>query len=472
MGTFLAFDFGASSGRAILASVESNFIKMEEIHRFPNDPVFLGDKYFWDFPRLFNEMKIALKKVVMAGVKIKAIGIDTWGVDYGLLDEDNNLIGLPMHYRDGKNYLGVKEIEKIIDLEKLYLRTGISNNTFNTSFQLVADGLKRNKILSNSESLLFMPDLFAYYLTGEKKNEFTIASTSGLLDMNKRTWDNELIEKLQIPNKIFNDIVEPGEIYGYLTKEIMEETGIECIPVIAVGGHDTASAVVGTPFGSSKNAFLSSGTWSLLGVEIDKPIINEKSFKYNLTNEGGVGNKIRLLKNINGTWLLQQLKKNWCEFYEKIDFPEIIADAIKYENCKFVVDTNNEIFMNTKNMIKSIKDYCINNGQGEPKELGELAMAIYNGLTNEYKETIQELEEVIGEKIQEVNVVGGGIQDEFLCKMTMEKTEKVIITGPIEAAVLGNIVVQAIAVNEIKSIKEGRDIIYKSFNCKRYIPEV
>ena len=445
---------------------------MKEIHRFPNEPVFLGDKYVWDFPRLLNETKTALKKVVASGTKITSIGIDTWGVDYGLLDKDNNLIGMPMHYRDERNYEGVKEVEKKIDLESLYLRTGISNNTFNTAFQLVGDRLKRNTILENSDSLLFMPDLFAYYLTNEKKNEFTIASTSGLLDMKNRTWDKELINALGIPENIFNDIIEPGETYGYLTDEVMDETGMDKVPVIAIGGHDTASAVAGTPFKNKGNAFLSSGTWSLLGLEIDSPIISEETFKASLTNEGGVGNKIRLLKNINGTWLLQQLRKNWCEFHEEIGFPDIIREAKKYEDCTFKVNTNDPRLMNTKNMIKSIKEYCIEHGQGEPTELGEIAMAIYNGLTSEYKATIEELEEISGREIPGINVVGGGIQDKFLCELTMKRTGKTLIAGPIEAAVLGNVMIQAIANNEIESIEEGRELIFNAFSCEVYSQEV
>lgn len=472
MSNFLAFDFGASSGRAILVKVEKDYIDMKEIHRFPNEPVFLGDKYVWDFPRLLNETKTALKKVVASGTKITSIGIDTWGVDYGLLDKDNNLIGMPMHYRDERNYEGVKEVEKKIDLESLYLRTGISNNTFNTAFQLVGDRLKRNTILENSDSLLFMPDLFAYYLTNEKKNEFTIASTSGLLDMKNRTWDKELINALGIPENIFNDIIEPGETYGYLTDEVMDETGMDKVPVIAIGGHDTASAVAGTPFKNKGNAFLSSGTWSLLGLEIDSPIISEETFKASLTNEGGVGNKIRLLKNINGTWLLQQLRKNWCEFHEEIGFPDIIREAKKYEDCTFKVNTNDQRLMNTKNMIKSIKEYCIEHGQGEPTELGEIAMAIYNGLTSEYKATIEELEEISGREIPGINVVGGGIQDKFLCELTMKRTGKTLIAGPIEAAVLGNVMIQAIANNEIESIEEGRELIFNAFSCEVYSQEV
>lgn len=472
MSNFLAFDFGASSGRAILVKIEKDYIDMKEIHRFPNEPVFLGDKYVWDFPRLLNETKTALKKVVASGTKITSIGIDTWGVDYGLLDKDNNLIGMPMHYRDERNYEGVKEVEKKIDLESLYLRTGISNNTFNTAFQLVGDKLKRNTILENSDSLLFMPDLFAYYLTNEKKNEFTIASTSGLLDMKNRTWDKELINALGIPENIFNDIIEPGETYGYLTDEVMDETGMDKVPVIAIGGHDTASAVAGTPFKNKGNAFLSSGTWSLLGLEIDSPIISEETFKASLTNEGGVGNKIRLLKNINGTWLLQQLRKNWCEFHEEIGFPDIIREAKKYEDCTFKVNTNDPRLMNTKNMIKSIKEYCIEHGQGEPTELGEIAMAIYNGLTSEYKATIEELEEISGREIPGINVVGGGIQDKFLCELTMKRTGKTLIAGPIEAAILGNVMIQAIANNEIESIEEGRELIFNAFSCEVYSQEV
>lgn len=472
MSNFLAFDFGASSGRAILVKIKKDYIDMKEIHRFPNEPVFLGDKYVWDFPRLLNETKTALKKVVASGTKITSIGIDTWGVDYGLLDKDNNLIGMPMHYRDERNYEGVKEVEKKIDLESLYLRTGISNNTFNTAFQLVGDRLKRNTILENSDSLLFMPDLFAYYLTNEKKNEFTIASTSGLLDMKNRTWDKELINALGIPENIFNDIIEPGETYGYLTDEVMDETGMDRVPVIAIGGHDTASAVAGTPFKNKGNAFLSSGTWSLLGLEIDSPIISEETFKASLTNEGGVGNKIRLLKNINGTWLLQQLRKNWCEFHEEIGFPDIIREAKKYEDCTFKVNTNDPRLMNTKNMIKSIKEYCIEHGQGEPTELGEIAMAIYNGLTSEYKATIEELEEISGREIPGINVVGGGIQDKFLCELTMKRTGKTLIAGPIEAAVLGNVMIQAIANNEIESIEEGRELIFNAFSCEVYSQEV
>lgn len=468
MSCFLAFDFGASSGRAILAEKREEKITIEEIYRFENEPVFLGDKYIWDFPRLLNEMKKALKKAALINKEIKGIGIDTWGVDYGLLDKNNNLIGMPMHYRDKRNYYGLKTVSNIISPRDLYLRTGISLNVFNTCFQLVADKAYRGEILNNSKSLLFMPDLFAFYLTGEIKNEFTIASTSGLLDMEKKYWDYELISNLGIKHEIFNEIIEPGDIYGYLTEEVMNETGLGKIPVIAVGSHDTASAVAAAPLKGNDYAFLSSGTWSLLGVESDKAIKNDNSYEFGFTNEGGVGKNIRFLKNINGLWLLQQIKKCWSELNEEIDFPDIIREAKKFENSNFIVDTNNEMLMNSYNIIKSIKEYCKDNGQGEPKELGEIAIAVYNGLTMEYCKAINDIELVLGLELKGINIVGGGIKDKYLSELTSKKTGKKVIAGPVEAAVLGNVLLQCIACKELESIEEGRKIIEKSFQDEIY----
>ncbi|MGL5244187.1 MAG: rhamnulokinase, partial [Sarcina sp.] len=422
----------------------------------------------WDFPSLVKEMKNALKKAVSLDYEIESIGIDSWGVDYGLLDEQDNLIGMPIHYRDIRNYKGMKKADEIVGIKNLYMRTGIAPVAFNTCFQLLADNMERKSIINHSNSLLFIPDLFAYYLTGEKKNEFTIASTSGLLDIKNQKWDYELIKRLGIYQGIFNEIIQPGHIYGYLNDDLVEEIGIKKIPVVAVGCHDTASAVVGTPIRNEKYAFLSSGTWSLLGVECKEAYVNEKTFNYNFTNEGGVGNTVRLLKNINGLWLIQQLKKCWSEQYEEIDFPDIIKEAKKYKNFNCDIDTNNDEFMNTKDIIKTIKSYCKKKGKLIPTELGELAIAIYNGLTNEYVNAIKEMEDVLGYTIEGLNIVGGGIKDSFLCELTAEKTKKKIVTGPVEAAVLGNVLVQALALNKISSIKEGRLLILNSFDYNEY----
>lgn len=470
---FLAFDFGASSGRAIVGNIKidsknKKSMEFKEIHRFSNDPIFMGKKYYWDFPRLFHEMKEAVKKAVKIGIKIDSIGIDTWGVDYGLLNNQDELVGLPMHYREEQNIEAIKNFSKENDLLELYLKTGIYNNSFNTIFQLFRDKSERKDSYSIAKSLLFIPDLFAYYLTGQKKNEYSIASTSGLLDTENKIWDWSLIEKLNFKKDIFNEIIFPGEQYGILTQDISQELGIERIPVIAVCGHDTASAVVGTPFEGENNTFLSSGTWSLLGCEINKPIKTKDSYNAFLTNEGGINGSIRFLKNINGTWLLQELKKKWSQEYNEITFPEIIYEAKKYQNKKFIIDTNLDEFITTKNIITTIKKYCYKTGQGQIQELGELAIAIYNGLVKEYANTINELEQITNEKIKCINIVGGGIQDEFLCELTAKATKKKIIAGPIEAAVMGNIGIQALANGQLTSIKEVRNVIKNSFKCKVY----
>lgn len=473
MSVFLAFDFGASSGRAIIGSFRKNengdkTIFLKEIHRFPNDPVYIGRSYVWDFPRLLHEMKVAIKKVVKSGEEIKAIGIDTWGVDYGILDKDDNLLALPMHYRDKTNVEAMEMFKKDNSLEKLYLKTGLSNNSFNSLFQLLRDKKNRSSIYDKADSILFMPDLFAFYLTNQKRNEFTISSTSGLLDYKEKNWNYGLMQEVGIKPDIFNKIINPGEIYGVVSEEIKEEIGIGNVPIVAVGTHDTASAVIGTPFESEKSAFLSSGTWSLLGLEVKKPIISEKSYKFNLTNEGGVNGTTRLLKNINGTWLLQQLRKKWSEENEEVGFKEIIEQAKNCIDVNFRVDTNDVSLMNSKNIIKSIQQYCSKNGQGIPKKLGELAVAIYNGLTFEYEKTIKELELVSNIEIDYINIVGGGIQDKLLCEMTAKRTGKNVVTGPVEAAVLGNIMMQAIAIGDVCSVEEGRKIIKNSFDFENY----
>ena len=468
MGTYLAFDFGASSGRAVIGKLENNKLLIEEIHRFSNEPVYLGERYVWDFPKLFNEMKIALKKTSLLEQRIKSIGIDTWGVDFGLIDKNDNLIGMPLHYRDKRSYIGLESTRKIISDKELHMRTGNAVMPINSIFQLMADKEVRTDILNSSKSLLFMPDLFSYFLTKEIHSEYTIASTSGLMNIDKKDWDYQLIDKLGLPKNIFNKIIEPGEIFGYLTEDIIKETGLYNVPVIAVGEHDTASAVLAAPF--EECAFLSCGTWSLLGIEVDKTIINNKTYYNNFTNEGGVLGKVIFLKNINGLWLLQQLKKTWCEFHEKIDFPDII-EAARKASCKhFILNTNDEELMNSINIIESIKKYCIKNNQGEPKSLGEFAIAIYNGLVNEYNNTIKEMEDILGYKINGINMVGGGIKDELICELTAKVTGKKVIAGPIEATALGNILVQMIASGEIGNLSEARKIVKNSFDTKIYLP--
>lgn len=466
----LAFDFGASSGRLILSELKDNKIELKEIHRFPNEPVRLGTRFCWDFLRLYEELKRGLKKVASLNLNISSIGIDTWGVDYGLLDKDNNLIGIPLNYRDNRTDGYIQKADNQIGLSYIYNKTGIQFMNFNTIFQLMSDKEMRNEILQKADTLLFIPDLFNYYLTGVKRNEYTIASTSQLINAYSRDWDYELIEKLNLNKNLLCELIYPGNVLGTLTKEIQQETGLNDIKVVSVGSHDTASAVAGTPL-EQNSAFLSCGTWCLLGMEVNEPIINEKSYKYNFTNEGGVQNTIRFLKNINGLWIIQQIRKSWNEKNNtNLGFGDIIIETKKAieKGLNYKADPNDKTFIAPLNMCDAIIDYCKNTNQGVPNGIGEIALAAYNGLIDEYKSNIQSLETITNKNIQTINMVGGGIQDELLCQLTATYTNKTVLAGPIEASVLGNVLMQLKALKVIDSLETGRKIIKNSFEQKQY----
>ncbi len=466
----LAFDFGASSGRMVLCKLQDGKMELEELHRFPNNEVRIGGHIYWDLFRLYHEMKQGLKKAAAKKVPIQSLAVDTWGVDYGLFDKDGNLIGNPVNYRDSRTDGMMEEIAKVIPLEELYNRTGIEFMYFNSIFQLYAEKGMRPVIMDNAKRLLFMPELFGYFLTGIMYTEYTFASTSQLLDARTRAWDWDLIEKLGLKKELFGDIVMPGTVIGDLLPEVEEETGLSGVKVIAVGSHDTASAVAGAPMESQDAAFLSCGTWSLLGIVLDEPILNETSYKYNYTNEGSIDGKIQFMKNINGLWIMQNLRKNWCEFEEEVGFPDIIAAARAAKRQDFVIDPKDPRFTAPLNMMKEIVSYCEEKGQGTPEGLGEMAMAIYNGLTQEYKKAIEGMEDITGKTIPCINMVGGGIQDALLCELTAKATGKKVIAGPIEGSVLGNSIVQLVAMGAVKDIAEGRQIIRNSFEVKVYEP--
>ena len=320
----LGFDFGASSGRAMLGSLNDGKLTIEEVHRFSNDPVKLCGRFVWDIPRLFYEMNQALLKLSRSGLTVDAIGIDTWGVDFGLLDKNGHLLGLPVHYRDARTEGMPEKVRKIISDEELFSRTGIAFNSFNTLYQLYAMKDEGDPTLESANELLFMPDLLAYFLTGEKGTEYTVASTSQLLNPYTRDWDRELMEKLGISARIFGEVKLPGTARGTLLPEIAKECGVAEIPVIAVGGHDTASAVAAVPAREKDFAYISSGTWSLLGAEIEKPLCAEGVMKANYTNEGGVDGSIRLLKNIMGLWIIQECKREWDRRGAETSFGELV----------------------------------------------------------------------------------------------------------------------------------------------------
>lgn len=462
----LAFDFGASSGRMILSKYEDGKIELEELHRFANEPVRVGGYFYWDTFRLLHELKTGLKKAAARKIPISSLAIDTWGVDYGLLDKDGNLIGNPVNYRDDRTIGVIEEVGTIVPLEELYASTGIQFMNFNTVFQFYADKKMRPDIYEKADKFLMMPDLFNYFLTGKKYNEYTNASTGQLLDAKKRTWDMELLKRIGIRTDLFCEMIQPGTVVGGLLDEVVKETGLEGVKVIAVGSHDTASAVAGTPFEEENAAFLSCGTWSLLGMEMDEPVLTKESYEYNYTNEGGVEGKIRLLKNINGLWIMQNLRKNWCEFEGEVSFPDIIREARAAKNTSFTIDPNDARFTAPYNMMNEVVAYCEEHGQGTPHGLGEIAMAIYNGLTMEYATTIKNLEVITKKEISCINMVGGGIQDALLCELTAKATNKKVVAGPIEGSVLGNVIMQLKTLGVIDSLEEGRTVIKNSFEQK------
>ena len=466
----LAFDYGASSGRMILGKYENGKIEIQELHRFSNDAVRIGKNIYWDFFRLYHELKQGLKKAAATKLPISSLAIDTWGVDYGLLDKDGNLIGNPVNYRDDRTQGMIERLDEQVGHEKLYEHTGIQFIYFNTIYQLVADKEMRPEIYEKAKRLLFVPELFGYFLTGIPYNEYTFASTSQLLNARTRDWDYEIMDAAGIKKELFGELVQPGTVIGSLIPEVEEETGLSGAKLIAVGSHDTASAVAATPFAEENAAFLSCGTWSLLGLEMDEPVLTEDSLKYNYTNEGGVEGKIRLLKNINGLWIMQNLRKNWCEFEGEVSFPDIIEASRKAKRQDFIINPNDARFTAPLNMMKEVIGYCEETGQGTPEGLGEIAMAIYNGLTNEYKTVIENLEKIAGVTIPCINMVGGGIQDKLLCELTAKRTGKKVITGPVEGSVLGNIVMQLKALGVINSLEEGRRIVKNSFEQDVYLP--
>lgn len=469
---FLAFDFGASSGRAMLATFDGKKIELEEKHRFSNDPVTVNGGMYWDVLRLFHEIKQGILKCANSGDRdIDCIGIDTWGVDYGLLDKNDMLLGNPHHYRDTRTDGMYEKAFSIVPKEEIFKDTGIAFNWFNTIYQLLSEKLSGSTALKEAKTLLFMPDLFNFFLTGEKRCEYTVASTSQMFDSEKYEWSEELLSKMGIPSDIFPKIIYPGEQVGVLKKELAEELGVGQIPVMAVASHDTGSAVASVPVTDTKDfVYISSGTWSLMGVELDNPIISDKSLKYNFTNEGGVNKTVRFLKNIMGLWLIQESRRQWDREGVLLSFDELEKQANEAAPFASLIDPDYEAFQTPGNMPEKIRDYCRMTNQQVPETRGEIVRCIAQSLAFKYRQTVENMEDVTGRKYSVINIVGGGIKDKMICRFTANATGRVVEAGPVEATSIGNVIVQAMAVGAIKDLKEGREIIKNSFDIARYEP--
>ena len=468
----LAIDLGASSGRGIVGTFDGEKITLEENHRFPNEPVMVAGQYTWDIVRILHEIKTSIRKCATSEDRdIDSIGIDTWGVDFGFLDKRGHLLANPVHYRDLRTVGIPAYSEAYVSAEEVYDITGIQVLELNSLYQLLAVQKNSPELFDIATDMLFVPDLLNYFLTGYKQTEYTIASTSQLLDAKKRDWSRELIKKFGLPEKLFSKIVPPGTVCGNFLPSLSEEFGGINPKVISVAAHDTGSAVLAVPAKSEKFIWISSGTWSIMGTETKDPVISEKSKEYNFTNEGGYGDTIRFSKNITGLWVEQESKRQWEREGEKISFAELAEMAAEAEPLRCFIDTDDARFATPGNIPKRIADYCRETGQFVPQTKGEIVRCILESLAMRYRYTVECIDEMCGERIPAINIVGGGTKEEQLSQFAATACGRPVYAGPVEATAIGNIAAQAIALGAIKDMWEAREIIANSFEIKEYQPE-
>lgn len=462
--TYLAIDFGGGSGRVIVGTITDEKgekkLTMQLVHRFQNRQVRLGNHVYWDFPALFEDMKTGLKKAAQLGLKVSGIAIDTWGVDFGFIDRDGNLVGNPVCYRDARTNGMAERFFADVDRTAHYAVNGTQVMEINTLFQLLSLKLADSPQLQIADKMLFTPDLFSYFLTGEANTEYTIASTSEMLDARKRDWDWQLIDSLGLPRHLFCPIVMPGTVRGRLRKDIAEETGLGEVDVIAVGSHDTASAVAAVPATDDEQpvAFISSGTWSLLGVEINEPILTEEARRAEFTNEGGIGGKITFLQNITGLWFIQRLMAEWKEEGDEQQY-DILLPAAEKAVIDTVIPVDDAAFQNPPSMQQAIIDYCNAHNLTAPTSKAETTRVVLQSLAAKYAEATSALNAMLPSPIKKLHIIGGGSQNKLLNRLTEEALGVPVEAGPVEATGIGNILTQALAKGEVSDIAEMRRIV-------------
>lgn len=464
---YLAFDFGAESGRAILGTLRDGVLTLQEKHRFANPMGKMQDRLQWDLLGQWEQIKQGLRSV--QGQTLDGIGVDTWGVDFGLLDSSGNILSNPTMYRDPCTQGMIEEVASIVG-DQLYPTTGIQTMVFNTLYQLRSLVKRQSPILSMAHKMLFMPDLFNYLLTGVAKGEFSIVSTSQMYDPNKRNWATSVLEKLDIPTHLLPEIIPTGTVLGSLLHSVAVECGIASAPVIATAGHDTASAVVSVPAATESWCYISSGTWSLMGVERDKPLINPQTQAYNYTNEGGFGGSIRFLKNIMGMWLIQECRRDFIKQGREQSYAELAKQAEECPAYHTLIDPDDAPFASPGDMPAKIDAFCARTGQAKPTSDGAYVRACVDSLALKYRQTLEGLEKLVGKTIDTIHIVGGGTQNKLLNQLTADVCKKPVVTGPIEATAIGNILVQAIATGAIKDLAQARQIVRNSFPVDRYQP--
>ena len=468
--SFLAFDLGAASGRAIIGHLEAGRLRTKELYRFTNAMLPVQEHLHWDIFRLFEEIKTGLR-ISVQEARIASVAVDTWGVDFGLLDKDGAVLGMPFAYRDAHTQGAMEEFFRLVPQEKIYNLTGIQFLPFNSLFQLYAMKKNKSPVLEEARDLLFMPDLFQYFLTGKKKTEFTFATTSQLYNPRKKGWESELFAALTIPMSLMQEIIQPGTFVGKLDKKIARQLGLRDVRVVAVASHDTGSAVVSVPAQGEDWAFISSGTWSLMGVETGAPIINDLALRLNFTNEGGAGGTFRVLKNITGLWLLQKCREAW-EAEKKIsyDFDTLMAMAQEAESLRFFIDSDWEGFLNPVDMPQAIQEYCTRTEQEPPGSHAELVRGICESLALKYRAVLDEIRQIRTTPIRKIHVIGGGAKNRLLCQFTANATGLPVFAGPAEATSIGNIMMQSLAHGYIQSLGQMREVIRNSFDVAEYEP--
>ena len=460
---YLAVDIGASSGRHMLASMKDGKMQLEEVYRFPNGMDNKNGTLCWDVDRLITEIKNGLKKCKEIGKIPVSMAIDTWGVDYVLLDKDDRILGDTVGYRDSRTEGMDEKVYEVIPQDELYARTGIQKQIFNTVYQLMAVKESHPEYLEQAESILMIPDYFHFLLTGVKKNEYTNATTGQLVSPKTNDWDYELIEMLGYDPKMFRPVSMPGTVVGDFTEEVQKEVGFNCT-VVLPATHDTGSAVLAVPTNDDDAVYISSGTWSLMGIERKEADCSMESMKANFTNEGGYDHRFRYLKNIMGLWMIQSVKK---EFTEDLSFAQICEMASK-ETIPSIVDCNDDCFLAPKSMIKAVRDFCSRTGQQVPETVGEISSVIYNSLAKCYGDTVQEIEEITGKKYSTIYVVGGGSNAGYLNELTAKYTGKKVSAGPSEATAIGNVIVQMLHDGIFKDLPEARTCVRESFDIVMY----
>ena len=466
----IAFDLGASNGRAILGRFDGEKITMTELHRFENNYIEMNGIYYWDTPYLYNQLKQGLLKFKQGGYgELDSFGIDTWGVDYGLLDKNGHLVGVPRSYRLGTQE-DIDAVKEKIPADTLYARTGIDTGlTFNTLYQLYRRKREGDVALEMADTLLLTPDLLGYFLTGAKGTEYTIATTTQLYNPTTKDWDWETIEELGIPNHIFTKIEKTGTIRGHLRPELCEELELNPAAFVAVGSHDTASAVAAIP-GTGSFAFCSSGTWSLFGAEMDKPDLSPEAAAAGFSNEGTIQGAFRPLRTIIGMWIIQECRRDWLKNGVDISWDGVVAEARKAEPLRSIIDPDAPEFYAGGNMEKKIQEFCRRTNQPIPKTIGQVARCVYESLALKYRHALEGLEKMKGQRIDSLNIVGGPINNRFLDQLIADSLDRTVVTGPIEGAAMGNLLTQAMALGDIADLDALRQVVRNSETVETWMP--